>query len=128
VRDAGEAGEGAAETVEAEAEVEVAAEAEAELQAVVEEAALEEEEEEEAEEAEAQAEQAVAASLVDTLALVDEQTCAACTPVCGERFSHLTMTTTAKGYAKQWVCIDREACLARQMAGAGERRKVPRRC
>jgi hypothetical protein len=102
VRDAGEAGEGAAETVEAEAEVEVAAEAEAEL--------------------------AVAASLLDTLALVDEQTCAACTPVCGERFSHLTMTTTAKGYAKQWVCIDREACLARQMAGAGERRKVPRRC
>jgi hypothetical protein len=79
-------------------------------------------------EAEAQAEQAVAASLVDTLALVDEQTCAACTPVCGERFSHLTMTTTAKGYAKQWVCADREACLARQTAGAGERvRKAPRR-
>ena len=71
---------------------------------------------------------AVAASLVDTLALVDEQTCAACTPVCGERFSHLTMTTTAKGYAKQWVCADREACLARQTAGAGERvRKAARR-
>ena len=50
------------------------------------------------------------------------------TPVCRERFSHLTMTTTAKGYAKQWVCADREACLARQTGCAGERvRKAPRR-
>ena len=129
---AADAGEGTAEAAEAtgaEAEADGDAGADAELRAVVEEAALEEEEEEEeAEEAEAQAEQAVAASLVDTLALVDEQTCAACTPVCGERFSHLTMTTTAKGYAKQWVCADREACLARQTAGAGERvRKAARR-
>ena len=85
--------------------IEADAGADAELQAAVEEAARKlEEEEEEAEEAEAQNEQVVAASLVDTIALVDEQTCAACTPVCGERCSHLTMTTTAKGYAKQWVC------------------------
>jgi hypothetical protein len=90
VVDAGDGGEvapaeatgAAAEAMEVEGEADTGADvgADAELRAVVEEAALEEEEEEEAEEAEAQAEQAVAASLVDTLALVDEQTCAACTP------------------------------------------------
>ena len=77
-------------------------------------------------------EQAVAASVVDTLALVDLKECTACTPVCGERFSHLNMTTKAKGYKNQWVCMDREACLQRQLSGAGARgdrrtAKAPRR-
>ena len=90
------------------------------------------EEEEEEERAAAAMEQAVAASVVDTLALVDLKECTACTPVCGERFSHLNMTTKAKGYKNQWVCMDREACLQRQLSGAGARgdrrtAKAPRR-
>ena len=91
--------------------------------------AMEEPEEEEEEElAEAAVEQAVAASVVDTLALVDLKDCTACTPVCGEHFSHLNMTTKAKGYKNQWVCTDREACLVRQQSGAGMRaRQAPRR-
>ena len=92
------------------------------------------EEEEEEERAAAAVEQAVAASVVDTLALplVDLKECTVCTPVCGERFSHLNMTTKAKGYKNQWVCMDREACLQRQLSGAGARgdrraAKAPRR-
>ena len=87
------------------------------------------EEEEEEERAAAAVERAVAASVVDTLALVDLKECTACTPVCGERFSHLNMTTKAKGYRNQWVCMDREACLQRQLslarahAGTGVRRR-----
>ena len=121
----------------AEAEAEAGAEAEApeaetELQVAVEAAALEEEEEEAevAEVAEAQAEQAAAASLVDSLELVDLKDCMACSRACGERFSHLTMTTKAKGFKGQFVCMDREACLQRQLSGGGamERaRKAARR-
>ena len=64
---------------------------------------------------------------VDTLALVDLKECTACTPVCGERFSHLNMTTKAKGYKNQWVCMDREACLQRQLSGAGANAGTGRR-
>ena len=71
--------------------------------------------------AEAQAEQAAAASLVDTLELVDPKDCMACSRVCGERFSHLTMTTKAKGFKGQFVCMDREACLQLSGGGAMER-------
>ena len=67
----------------------------------------------------AAAEQTAAASLVDTLAVVEDKDCAACTRACGERFSHLTMTAKAKGYKNVWVCADREACLQRQLAPAG---------
>ena len=66
----------------------------------------------------AQEEHTAAASLVDTLAVVEYKDCAACTPVCHERFSHLTMTAKAKGYKNLWVCADREACLQRQLAPA----------
>jgi hypothetical protein len=80
--------------------------------------------------AEAQAEQAATASLVDSLKLVDLKDCMACSRACGERFSHLTMTTIAKGFKGQFVCMDREACLQRQLSGGGamERaRKAARR-
>eukprot|EP00966_Prymnesium_polylepis_P291823 6739999-Prymnesium_polylepis.1 len=43
----------------------------------------------------------------------------ACSMVSGERFSHLTMTTTAKGYKGHYVCMDREACMQRQLSGGG---------
>eukprot|EP00900_Chrysochromulina_parva_P020660 jgi/Chrpa1/3227/Chrysochromulina_OHIO_Genome00013808-RA len=114
------------EAAEAEAEAEVEAtgirtEDEAMWQAAVAEAALEEEEEDDEAEvlAQAQAEHAAAASLVDSVALVDLKDCMACSRACGERFSHLTMITTCKGFKGQFVCFDREACLARQMSGGG---------
>ena len=93
---------------------------------------LDEEEEAAAETAEAEAEQACVASLVDSLSLADLKDCAMCTPVCGERFSHLLMTSTAPGYKNVWVCVDREVCMARVLAGppgGGSRRasKVARR-
>ena len=67
---------------------------------------------------------------MDSLELVDLKDCMACSRVCGERFSHLTMTTTAKGFKGQYVCMDRDACLQRQLSGGGamERaRKAARR-
>ena len=42
-----------------------------------------------------------------------------CSRACGERFSHLTMTTKAKGFQGQFVCMDREACLQRHLSGGG---------
>jgi hypothetical protein len=66
----------------------------------------------------------------EPLELVDLKDCMACSRVCGERFSHLTMTTTAKGFKGQFVCMDREACHQRQLSGGGamERaRKAARR-
>jgi hypothetical protein len=119
------------EAAEAEAEAEVEAtgirtEDEAMWQAAVAEAALEEEEEDDEAEvlAQAQAEHAAAASLVDSVALVDLKDCMACSRACGERFSHLTMITTCKGFKGQFVCFDREACLARQMSGGGAMERV----
>ena len=64
-------------------------------------------------------EQAAAASLVDSLDLVDLKDCMACSMVSGERFSHLTMTYTANGYRGHYVCMDREACMQRQLSGGG---------
>ena len=49
----------------------------------------------------------------------------ACSRACGERFSHLTMTTTAKGFKGQFVCMDREACLQRQLSGGGAMERDP---
>ena len=83
--------------------------------------ALDEDEEELAATTEAQMEQAAAASLVDTLGLVELKECAVCTPVCGQRFSHLTMSTKVRGYANQWACMDREACMQRATSGGGTR-------
>ena len=65
-------------------------------------------------------------------AAIDASSNAMCTPVCGERFSHLLMTSTAPGYKNVWVCVDREVCMARVLAGppgGGSRRasKVARR-
>ena len=123
-------GEQAEAATEAEAAADEATDPEpTDVAGIVAATAMEEPEEEEEEElAEAAVEQAVAASVVDTLALVDLKDCTACTPVCGEHFSHLNMTTKAKGYKNQWVCTDREACLVRQQSGAGMRaRKAPRR-
>ena len=89
---------------------------------------LDEEEEEEADLEGAQVEQAAVASLIDVLSLAGQKDCAVCTPVCGERFSHLTMSTKVKGYARQWVCMDREACMERanSLAGGGRVRKAAR--
>ena len=86
-------------------------------------------EEEEEEQATAEAEQAALASLLDTVAYIDGQTCAACTVVCGEKFDTATMTLKARGFHNQWVCADRAACLVRMQSGTGgERaRKAPRR-
>ena len=99
---------------------EEAAEATA-LEAVVEAAALEEEEEEEAAEEEARVEQAAVVGLVDSLLQTKWQECAACTPACGERFPEPTMTTTRKGFARQWACCNEEECLERVLGRAGDR-------
>ena len=88
---------------------------------------LDEEEEEEEQLQEAEEEQAAAASLVDTIDMVNLKDCACCTPVCKERFPHLTMTATARGFKNLWVCADRAACLQRATSeGRGRVRKAAR--
>ena len=72
-------------------------------------------------------EQVAVASLVDSLDLVDLKDCMACSMVSGERFSHLTMTTTAKGYKGHYVCMDREACMQRQLSGGGAMERARKR-
>eukprot|EP00966_Prymnesium_polylepis_P318200 7349920-Prymnesium_polylepis.1 len=60
------------------------------------------------------------------LDLKRSRTAMACSPVCGERFSHLTMNDHQGQGLQGTVCVHglRAACLQRQLSGGGAMERV----